>query len=281
MIARRGRSGLSRETEKGRTVGRLDGKVAIITGASRGTGESTARLFAEEGARVIVADVLEEEGRQVVSDLGDAAAFVAHDVTSEDSWQRCVAATEQQFGRIDVLVNNAAVLLLSSLVDTQVEDFDRVVSVNQRGVFLGIKSVAEPMKRLGRGSIVNVASVDGMKGQPGVVAYASTKWAVRGITRVAALELGQFGIRVNAVCPEAGGPGMVSPFIPDGVDMEKVMAAQQTTLAYQRDRTIADRLRDVAHMIAFLASDESLSCSGTDFLIDSGNAAGRAPRGAR
>lgn len=262
-------------------MGRLDGKVAIVTGASRGTGESTARLFVEEGARVVVADVLEEEGRQVASQLGERAVFVAHDVSSEDSWQRCIAASEREFGPIDVLVNNAAVLLLSSLVDTKVEDFDRVVSVNQRGVFLGVKSVVESMKRAGGGSIVNVASVDGMKGQPGVIAYASTKWAVRGITRVAALELGQFGIRVNAVCPEAGGPSMISPHIPEGVDMEKVMAAQQPALAYQRDRSISDRLRDVSHMIAFLASDESLSCSGTDFLIDSGNAAGRAPRGGR
>jgi 3alpha(or 20beta)-hydroxysteroid dehydrogenase len=164
-------------------------------------------------------------------------------------------------------------------VETRPEDFLRVVRVNQLGTFLGVRAVIEPMKAAGGGSIVNVSSVDGLRGQNGVVAYASTKWAVRGITRVAALELGRFGIRVNAVCPEAGSPHMVAPYMPAGVDAEKVLPHMQPALAYQRKRPLAELLDDVASVILFLASDESRSCTGSDFPCEGGNTAGRIVKG--
>jgi 3alpha(or 20beta)-hydroxysteroid dehydrogenase len=261
-------------------MGRLDDKVAIVTGAARGTGEATARLFAAEGARVVLADVLDERGAAVAKEIGDAAGFAHLDVGSEPDWRRAVAETVERFGRVDVLVNNAAVLHMAAIADTEVADFERVVRVNQLGTFLGIKSVVAPMRAAGRGSIVNVASVDGLRGQNGIVAYAASKWAVRGITRVAALELGRFGIRVNTVCPEAGSPHMIQPYLPPGVDVEKVIPRMQPNLASQRERTLAELVRDVAYAILYLASDESRSCTGSDLVCEGGNTAGRIVKGA-
>lgn len=261
-------------------MSRLAGKVAIVTGAARGTGEVVARRFVREGAKVVVADVLDEPGRAVVQDLGKDALYQHLDVSDEGDWGRGVAETLRRFGRLDILVNNAAVLHMASIAETTAEDFLRVVRVNQLGTFLGIRSVSEAMKAAGGGSIVNVSSVDGLRGQNGVVAYASTKWAVRGITRVAALELGRFGIRVNAVCPEAGSPHMVAPYMPPGVDAEKVLPHMQPALAYQRKRPLAELLDDVANVILFLASDESRSCTGSDFPCEGGNTAGRIVKGA-
>lgn len=260
-------------------MGRLDGKVAIVTGAARGTGASTARLFAQEGARVVIADVLEDLGRQVAAEIGASAHFVALDVTDEAAWQRAVAETLARFGRLDVLVNNAAVLHMAAIADTSADEFLRVVRVNQLGTFLGIKSVIEPLAASGAGSIVNVASVDALRGQNGIVAYASSKWAVRGITRVAALELGRRGIRVNTVCPEAGSPFMVQPYMPPGVSVEAVLPRMQPNLAYQKDRTLDDLVRDVAYAVLYLASDESRSCTGSDLVCEGGNLAGRVVRG--
>ncbi len=259
--------------------GRLEGKTAIVTGAARGTGEATARLFAQEGARVVLADVLDDPGEAVAKQIGEAALYVHLDVRSEDEWRRAVERTVERFDSVDVLVNNAAVLHMAALSDTALADFERVVAINQTGTFLGIKSVVEPMKAAGRGSIVNLSSIDGLRGRNGLVAYSASKWAVRGITRVAALELGRFGIRVNAVCPEAGSLAMVAPYVPQGIDLEKVFAKQQRALATQHDRTIQDRLEDVARMLLFLASDESASCTGADFTVDGGNTAGTITRG--
>jgi 3alpha(or 20beta)-hydroxysteroid dehydrogenase len=260
-------------------MGRLKGKIAIITGAARGTGEITARRFVEEGATVVLADILDEPGRVVAKELGDPASYETLDVTSEDDWQRVVQSTVDRLGRVDVLVNNAAVLLMRALEETSLQEFERVVSVNQTGTFLGIRAVIETMKAAGGGSIVNVSSVDGMGAKNGIAAYASSKWAVRGLTRVAALELGRFCIRVNTVCPEAGSAHMIAPYVPEGVDMEKALGSQQPVLAYQRDRTINDRICDVANMIVFLASDEAASCTGADFTVDGGNMAGKLIRG--
>lgn len=260
-------------------MGRLDGKVAIVTGAARGTGESTARLFVEEGARVLLGDVLDDLGSDVARDLASNAAFEHLDVTSEAQWQGAVAAALRHFGAVDVLVNNAAVLLMAAIEDTSLEDFERVVRVNQTGTFLGIKSVAGVMKAAKAGSIVNIASIDGQTAKNGLVAYAASKWAVRGITRVAALELGKFGIRVNAVCPEAGSTAMIAPYVPEGVDLEKAVSFSQPHLATQRNRSSAEKVRDVAKLVAYLASDDSASCTGADFTIDGGNLAGSVVRG--
>lgn len=260
-------------------MARLEDKVAIITGAARGTGEATARLFVEEGARVALADVADERGEALAKELGDAAAFVHLDVTSEEDWRRAVEATLARFGRLDVLVNNAGVLHMAAIVDTALADYERVIRVNQVGPFLGMRAVAPALREGGGGAIVNVSSVDGLRAHNGIVAYAASKWALRGMSKVAAIELGRFGIRVNTVCPEAGSADMIAPYVPEGVDPRMVHGFSQPFLPYQRNRPHEERLRDIALMILFLASDESRSCTGGDFPVESGNTAGSRVRG--
>ncbi|MEN8161746.1 MAG: glucose 1-dehydrogenase [Myxococcota bacterium] len=254
---------------------RLAGKVALVTGAARGTGEQIARLFVAEGARVTLGDVLAPEGEAVAKDLGDAAEFARLDVGDEDDWAAAVAQTVERFGRLDVLVNNAGILAMKPLEETSLADFERHVRVNQIGPFLGMRAVVPAMKEAGGGSIVNVSSVDGLSAKPQIVAYAGTKWALRGMTRVAALELGKHGIRVNTVCPEVGGPAMRAPYVPEGIDVEKTLAFAHGIIPYQRKREPVELLRDVARMALFLASDESLSCTGADYPVDAGWTAGR------
>jgi 3alpha(or 20beta)-hydroxysteroid dehydrogenase len=261
-------------------VARLAGKIALVTGAARGTGEATARLFASEGARVVLADVRDEDGERVAREIGAAASYTHLDVTSEADWERVVAKAEDAHGALHVLVNNAAVLHMAAIADTQLADFERVVRVNQTGTFLGIRAVIPALTRAGGGSIVNISSVDGLAGKNGLVAYASSKWAVRGITKVAALELGRFGIRVNAVCPEAGSVEMIAPYVPPGVDLEKLMSHSHPILPKQAGRAQRERIADVAKLVLFLASDESASCTGGDFPIEGGNTAGKIVRGA-
>lgn len=256
-------------------MARLEGKVAIVTGAARGTGATTARRLAEEGARVVIADVNREGGEATAKDIGNAACFVETDVSSEASWARCVEATRERFGPPTVLVNNAALLHLAALEDTELADLERLLRVNTAGAFLGIRAVLPSMKEAGGGSIVNVSSIDGLAAENGVAAYATTKWALRGLSKVAAVELGKYGVRVNVVCPEAGSGDMIAPYLPPGVDFEKIDAGAHRMLDYQKDRKNAERLGDVANMILFLASDESLSCTGADFAVDSGYTMGR------
>ncbi|MBW2497191.1 MAG: SDR family NAD(P)-dependent oxidoreductase, partial [Deltaproteobacteria bacterium] len=172
-------------------MGRVDGRVAIVTGAARGTGEQTARLLAAEGAQVVIADVLEPEGKAVAGDIGAAARFERLDVTDEAAWTRVIDETTASIGAPTILVNNAGLLHMAALVDTAAEDVERLWRVNQLGPFLGMKTIAPAMHSAGGGSIVNVASVDGLSAKNGLSAYAATKWALRGLTRVAALELGQ------------------------------------------------------------------------------------------
>ncbi len=253
---------------------RLDGKIAIITGAARGTGEQTARLFVEEGARVVIADVLEEEGGSVAKDLGDAAAFVRLDVTSEESWAHAISTTRERFDRPNVLVNNAGLLHIRALVETEAADVERLWRVNTLGPFLGTKAIAREMQAAGGGSIVNVASVDGLTVKNGLAAYAPSKWGLRGLTRVAAIELGQMGIRVNVVCPEAGGPGMRREFTPDSIDPMDTLAFTHGVIPHNQKRPGIEIIRDIARMILFLASDESLSCTGADYPVDAGWTAG-------
>jgi 3alpha(or 20beta)-hydroxysteroid dehydrogenase len=256
-------------------MSRLEGKIAIVTGSARGTGEQTARIFAEEGAQVVIADVLEEEGRAVAQDIGDAAIFERLDVTDVGSWKNVVERTIEAFGLPTVLVNNAGLLHMEALVETDPADVERLWRVNQFGPFLGMQAVASAMQTAGGGSIVNLASVDGLSAKNGLSAYVPTKWALRGLTRVAALELGQLGIRVNVVCPEAGGPGMRREYIPESIDPMDTLTYTHGVIPHNQKRPGIEIIRDIARMILFLASDESLSCTGADYPVDAGWTAGR------
>lgn len=245
--------------------GRLDGKVALISGAARGQGEAEARQFVAEGAKVVIGDVLEAEGEAVAHDLGDDAVFVKLDVTSEPAWQEAVASTVDAFGGLHVLVNNAGVLgAFTPIVDSTVERFMKVLSINLVGTFLGIKVAAPYIRDSGGGSIINLSSTAGMWGVPFAVDYTASKFGVRGITKVAALELGRDGIRVNSVHP-------------GGVDtpMTAVFAGHAESDYYKH--LPAGRIgtaEDISNLVLFLASDESSYCTGTEFVIDGGMQAG-------
>ncbi|HQS98011.1 MAG: 3-alpha-hydroxysteroid dehydrogenase [Novosphingobium sp. 16-62-11] len=247
-------------------MGKLAGKVAIITGGARGMGAATSRLFVAEGAKVAIADVLEEDGAVLAAELGDAARFYKLDVTNEDDWARVVTAAEADLGPIDALINNAGILMFKSILETTKADYERVLGVNLVGEFLGIKAVAPGMIARGKGSIVNISSVDGMKGANSLVAYASSKWGVRGLTKVAAMELGHKGVRVNSVHP--GGVDTV---------MSNHSAAPRAEIDKQYSNVPMQRIggpEEVAAASAFLASDESSYCHGTEIVVDGGMTVG-------
>ena len=253
-------------------MGRIQGKVAIVTGAARGTGEQIARLFAREGAQVLLADILDAQGEGVAKDIGGSAVYEHLDVSREEDWSAAVSRALELFGGLDVLVNNAAILKIKALADTSREDLVRLFEVNQLGPFLGIRAVINALRARGGGSIVNVASTDGLKGMNGVVGYASTKWALRGITKAAAMELARHRIRVNAVCPEFGSLEMSAPFVEDVVTAERENATQ--LFPGPPGYTNVDRMLDVARTVLFLASDECAMSTGADFVVDGGNTAG-------
>jgi len=250
-----------------RLAGRLENKVAIVTGGARGMGEATSRLFAREGAKVVIADLLQEAGEALAAEIGAGARFVHHDVTDEASWTRLVRETEEAVGAVDILINNAGILLFRTLLETSGEDFERVLRVNLVGEFLGVKAVAPGMIARARGAIVNVSSVDGMKGANGLAAYCSSKWGVRGLTRVAALELGHKGVRVNSVHPGGVDTIMTNQ---DGRAREQV---NQRFGSVPLQRVGAPE--EVAEASLFLASDAASYLCGAEIVVDGGMIAGQ------
>jgi len=246
-------------------MGRLDGKVALISGAGRGQGAEHARRFVAEGARVMLGDILDDDGRILADKLGAEAHYVHLDVTSETDWAAAVATTVDLYGRLDVLINNAGILRIGGLADTSVEDYLQVVRVNQLGCFLGMRSVIEALKTTGGGSIINTSSIHGLQGVPGLISYVASKFAIRGMTKAAALELGHFGIRVNSVHPGLIDTAMVSDELPT-IDENGLF----DKLSIPRIGTTAD----VAHLMVFLASDESSYCTGGEFVVDGGSICG-------
>jgi len=244
-------------------AGRLEGKAALITGGARGQGEAEARLFAQEGANVMVVDVLDDLLSAVVSSIGDRARATRADVSNEDDWARAVAATLDAFGRLDILVNNAAIYRVGPIEQERLEDFRRVLDVNLTGVFLGIRCCIPAMRAAGGGSIVNISSVAGLEGFAGHAAYGSSKWAVRGLTKIAALELGQYGIRVNSIHPGAIDTEMIRPYARPGADRGAAYPIARIGVP-----------ADVAQLALYLASDESSYVSGAEITIDGGLAAG-------
>jgi len=253
--------------------GRLDGRVALITGAAQGQGAAEARRFAAEGARVVVTDVLADGAAAVAADLGDAAVACPLDVTDPDQWAEAVAAGLDAFGRLDVLINNAGVGPTPRVIEeTTLEDHRRTLAINLDGVFFGIRAVidamkAEPVRAAGGGSIVNVSSIDGIVGVPGMSSYAASKFGVTGLTRTAALELGRFGIRVNSIHPGV----IASPMVAEApaairARLDRLMAAQPIPRMGTPE--------EVANLALFLASTESSYCTGAQFVIDGGHLAG-------
>ena len=244
-------------------MGRLDGKVALISGAARGQGEAEARLFAAEGAKVVLADILDEEGTTVAKDIGHAAAYLHLDVTSEADWQAVVDKAIDRFGGIDVLVNNAGIFAINPLATTSLDEYRRIIEINQVGVFLGMKAVASHMAGRASGSIINISSVAGLQGSMGTISYTASKFAVRGMTKVVAKELAPFGVRVNSVHPGLIDTAMlrqISDVVPGGDDQLR----QSVPLG-----TLAE-VRDVANLVLFLASDDSSYCTGSEFVVDGG-----------
>jgi 3alpha(or 20beta)-hydroxysteroid dehydrogenase len=245
---------------------RLAGKVALITGGARGQGEAEARLFAEEGARVVIADVLDEAGERVATQIGEAARYLHLDVTNETEWAEVVEKTVGLFGRLDILINNAGIVRTGYIEEHSLADYMAVVNVNQVGVFLGIRAVAAAMRASGGGSIVNISSNAGLEGVEGVVGYVASKWAVRGMSKTAAIELGKDGIRVNSVHPG----GVDTPML--GGDELGHMAASDPF----RDQPIPriSQPLEIARLVLFLASDDSSYSTGSEFIADGGRTAG-------
>jgi 3alpha(or 20beta)-hydroxysteroid dehydrogenase len=244
--------------------GRLDGKVAIITGAAGGIGAAAARRLAQEGARLLLTDADEEGARRVAQELGgEIADALGHDVTSEEQWQAVLAHVLDAHGRVDVLLNNAGVFLAKPLTQTGVEEFRRVLDVNVTGVFLGMRTVAPAMLERQAGSIINISSVAGLIGPPMLTAYAASKWAVRGITKVAAKELAHAGVRVNSLHP-----GQID------TDMNTRQREQTPELIDKLIRGIPLRRigqpEEVAEAIVYLASAESVYVTGSELAIDGG-----------
>jgi len=240
----------------------LTGKVAIVTGAARGIGAQCATALAAGGAQVVVADVLESEGRATADTLGASGCFVALDVTEASAWSAAVTAAEATFGPVSILVNNAGIFVTGDVESASEEDLRRTFEVNQLGVFLGMRAVVASMRAAGGGSIVNVSSSAGIVGVPDAIAYSSSKWAVRGLTRGAALDLAPSGIRVNSVHP-----GIVDTPIFDGFP-RAALDAITATLPMPR----LGQPQEIAALVAFLASDEASFCTGSEFLADGGYA---------
>ncbi|NUT44532.1 MAG: glucose 1-dehydrogenase [Thermoactinospora sp.] len=242
-------------------MGLLDGKVALITGGARGMGESHVRLFLEEGAQVVFGDVLEEEGKALAAETG--ATFVRQDVTRPEEWARAVDTVVETYGKLNILVNNAGILKFRRIADMEVEEFSRVLDVNLKGTWLGVKSVIEPMKASGRGSIVNISSIEGFIGAAGLSAYAASKFGIRGVTKAAARELAPFKIRVNSVHPGAINTNMV---------LDPEMMTEVDADAFVKSMVIKRFAKpiEVSHVVAFLASDRSSYCTGSEFTVDGG-----------
>ena len=247
-------------------MGRLNGKVALITGGARGMGAAHVRRFVAEGARVVFGDVLEEEGERVAGELGDAVRFVRMDVTRPEDWQTAVDTTLTVFGGLGVLVNNAGVLRHRRIEDMALEEFARIIEVNLIGQWLGVKSVIAPMKAAGGGSIVNVSSTEGFIGATGLAAYSASKFGIRGLTKAAARELGEYGIRVNSIHPGA----ILTPMVTENPEL--VAAKAESADAFLRALPLG-RMGDaeeVPGLVVFLASDEAGYCTGSEFVVDGG-----------
>lgn len=242
-------------------TGRLDGKVALITGGARGMGGCEATLFASEGATVVVADILDDVGQALVAQLGGPASYVHLDVTSSDEWAAAVTGIVEAHGSLDVLVNNAGIFERTPLLTATEAEYRRTIDINQVGVFLGMQAGARQMVQQGRGSIINISSIAGLTASPGFVAYSASKFAVRGMTKSIARELAGSGVRVNSIHPGIINTEMLGVF-----DTLGVRGAIDARIPLGRE---ADPM-EVARLALYLASDESSYSTGSEFVVDGG-----------
>lgn len=242
-------------------TGRLAGKTTIITGGARGMGEAHARRFVAEGAKVVLTDILTEQGEALAKELGADALFVPHDVSDPEAWDDVVRQTESTFGDISILVNNAAMSIEALIEHQTVEVFRKTFEVNQLSVFIGMKAVLASMRRAGSGSIVNISSLAGIVGGPNAVAYAATKFALRGMTKVAAIEFGKDKIRVNTVHPGA----IRTPMLMDQPNFEELQKYGSMSPLGRLGEA-----EEVTSLVLYLASDEASFCTGAEFIVDGG-----------
>jgi 3alpha(or 20beta)-hydroxysteroid dehydrogenase len=236
-------------------MGRVDGKVAIISGGARGMGASHARLLASEGAKVVIGDVLDEEGKAVADEIGDSVRYVHLDVTQPDDWDAAVSTAMGEFGTLNVLVNNAGIINGSPIQKFDLAKWQKILDVNLTGTFLGIRAAVEPMIAAGGGSIINVSSIEGLRGAPWAHGYVASKWGVRGLAKSAALELAPHNIRVNSLHPGLIRTPMTAKIPDDMVTIPLGRPAEPI---------------EVSTFVLFLASDEAAYATGTEFVMDGG-----------
>lgn len=240
-------------------MGRLTDKVMIITGGAQGMGEVHAKKATAEGAKVVITDINEEKGQKTSEALGEQALFIKHDVTKQEDWERVVDQVLKQWDKIDILVNNAGITYNQSIEELSLEDYMKIVNINQVSVFLGIKTVSRVMKQQENGAIINISSMNGLVG--GAIGYTDTKFAVRGMTKAAASALSPFNIRVNSVHP-----GVIQTPMLEQEDVKEAVQRFEKSIPMRR---IAQP-EEVSNLVCFLASDEASYSTGSEFVIDGG-----------
>ncbi len=253
---------------------RFDNQTVIVTGGARGMGGSHARGFVAEGANVVIADILEQEGQTLADELGEHAIFSRLDVTNDSNWAATVAAAEDAFGPVSVLINNAGIVRFGLLEETEPAVWHQVMDVNLTGAYLGIRAVASSMRKAGGGAIVNISSGAGFTATHGLSAYVASKWGVRGLTKTAALELGRDNIRVNSVHPGAIRTPILADHAPDAAAMAATMAGAGVGLSAIPRIAEPD---EITRMVLFVASGEASFSTGSEFIADGGLLLGPVP----